>query len=84
MENMNAQQILLNKVAEHVSNKFGLDEAYRITNFKAKDTSITMDSVNYEVTIKCKGQASDDIHREVFDIEKKLRKEIKEAEEIAE
>ena len=84
MENMNVQQILLNKVAEHVSNEFGLDEAYRITNFKAKDTSITMDSVNYEVTIKCKGQASEDIHQAVYKIERELRKENEEAEEIAE
>ena len=84
MENMNVQQLLLNKVAEHVSNEFGLDEAYRITNFKAKDTSITMDSVNYEVTIKCKGQASEDIHQAVYEIERELRKENEEAEEIVE
>lgn len=84
MENMNVQQLLLNKVAEHVSNEFGLDEAYRITNFKAKDTSITMDSVNYEVTIKCKGEASEKIHQEVYEVEKQLRKEKEQAEEIAE
>ena len=51
---------------------------------KAKDTSITMDSVNYEVTIKCKGQASEDIHQAVYEIERELRKENEEAEEIAE
>lgn len=80
MSRNNEQQILINKVAEHVSEKFDLNGDYRITNFKAKDTSITLDSVNYEVTIKCKGQASEKIHQEVYEEYKKLREE-KEANE---
>lgn len=79
----NEQQVLLNKVADHVSEQFGLNGDYRITNFKAKGTSITLESVNYEVTIKCRGEASEKIHREVYEEYKKIQEE-KEAEEQAE
>lgn len=79
----NQQQVLINKVAEHVSEQFGLSGDYRITNFKAKDTSITLDSVNYEVTIKCKGESAEQIHRACFEEYKKFREE-QETEEIAE
>lgn len=74
MENK-LQQLLLNEVATHVSQEFGLDDNYRIINFKAKDTSITMDSNDYEVTIKCKGQATEDILTKVYDRERELREE---------
>lgn len=75
MEKINAKQLLLDTVANHVCEQFGLDDDYRITNFKAKDNSITLDSVNYEITVKCKGQASENIHQEVYKIEKQIREE---------
>lgn len=84
MEKINAKQILLSKVEEHVSEKFDLNDDYRVTNFKAKDTSITLDSVNYEITIKCKGQASEKIHEEVYALERAIRREKEQAEEMAE
>lgn len=80
----NEQQVLINKVADHVSEKFGLNGDYRITNFKAKDTSITLDSVNYEITIKCKAEASETIHRECYEEYKRIRAEKEEAEQYEE
>lgn len=84
MEKIDMRQVLLNEVTEHVSEKFGLNEDYRLTNFKAKDTSITLDSVNYEITVKCKGQASEEIHRNVYQAEVEWRKQREAEEEYAE
>lgn len=84
MEKINAKQLLLDKVTEHVSEKFDLNDDYRVTNFKAKDNSITLDSVNYEITVKCKGHASETIHQEVYKIEKELRQAKELEEEFAE
>lgn len=84
MEKIDMRQLLLNEVTEHVSQKFDLNDDYRITNFKAKDTSITLDSVNYEITVKCKGQASEEIHQKVYEAEVEWRKQREAEEEFAE
>lgn len=83
-KNIDMRQLLLNEVSDHVSEQFGLNEDYRITNFKAKDTSITLDSVNYEITVKCKAKASEDIHSKVYEAEKEWRKQREAEEEFAE
>lgn len=69
------QQVHLDKVAEHVSDQFGLNGDYRITNFKASSNLITLDSVNYEITVKCKGEASEKIHQACMEEYKRIREE---------
>lgn len=62
---MNKQQLVLNKVAEHVTETFLIGEDFMITNFKAKDKSITLTSPNYEVTVKVTGEASEILNFEI-------------------
>lgn len=62
---MNKQQLVLNKVAEHVTDKFNIGDDFMLTNFKAKDKSITLTSTDYEVTVKVTGQASHNLDYEI-------------------
>lgn len=80
--NRGEQTIALNNTVDHVSEQFGLNGDYRVTNFKAKDYAVTLESANYEITIKCKDMARDEIYQKCMEDYRALREEKEKAEEL--
>lgn len=68
--NNERQQIMVNEVANHVSGKFGLDDSYLVTDFKAKNLAVTLSNSEYDVTVKVKNVVAENL---MFDISTKLQ-----------
>ncbi len=58
------QKIFLDVISEKVSEEFGLDGNYRITEFNSKKNSITFSSPNYTVKVTCSGDVEEYIYYE--------------------
>lgn len=52
-------QIILNNLDQHVKENLVLDDSFMITDFKARNLSITFTNPNYEVTVKVCGEQGD-------------------------
>ena len=72
------ENILLDLVQTQVEDQFGLDNNYAVVSFNAKNLSIALSSKDYDVTIKCKGEVSNDIVQNYMATKRELEQEIEE------
>lgn len=79
MANTNkVENILLDLVQTQVEDNFGVDNNYAITSFNAKNLSIALSSKDFDITVRCKGQVSENIVQEYMVTKRELEQEIEE------
>ena len=62
------REVALKVVADYVCKEFGLGDDYVITDFKAKNCSITLANQDNEVTVKLKGDTAEFIQLKISSI----------------
>lgn len=83
MTNNTPQNLLFNKVVDHVSEKFDLNEDYVVTGFKSKGLAVSLTSANYDITISVKGYEGEKLFNEYM-VEKRAFEKEMNSEELEE